>query len=201
MGQLEALCFAQGTDNTLYALAYGYDLSSPSSDNAVAALLKSNASPSSPSALTWQVVSTVRKGDLFTFFSDTWIQCVADPDGGFLVWSYQTYRPGQEKYRPGGFRYDPSLSTPSGTTTKMGKGGWVNVDTPINYRWSSPTSGSALSYLKDGSGKYNFYHAFSGGATIAFGVLNTETIPNMMENSATTWSVSVSNHNVSDGPQ
>ncbi|KAG0204567.1 hypothetical protein BGX28_003538 [Mortierella sp. GBA30] len=193
MGQLEASCFAQGSDNALYALAYGYDLSITNGDNAVAALLKSNASPSSPNALTWQLVSSIRKGELFSFGDGTRIQCLADPNGGFLAWSYSTYRPGQgpvAQSRPGGFRYDPSLSTSSATTT--GKGGWVNVETPLNYSWTSTSAADHLFYLKDGSGKYTFYHAFipiSVGTTFYLGVLNTATTPNMMENSATKWSV------------
>ncbi|KAG0316267.1 hypothetical protein BG000_004921, partial [Podila horticola] len=182
-----------GSDNTLYALAYGYDLSIQSGDSTVAVLLKSNASPSSPNALTWQVVSTIRKGELFSFENGSKIQCIADPDGAFLAWSYRANRPGQgatAQSRPGGIRYDPSLTTPSATTT--GKGGWVNVETPLSYSWTSTSAGGDLLYLKDGSGKYNFFHAFipgSVGTTINFGVLNTATTPNMMENSATTWSV------------
>lgn len=198
MGQLEASCFAQGSDNTLYALAYGYDLSIQSGDSTVAVLLKSNASPSSPNALTWQVVSTIRKGELFSFENGSKVQCIADPDGAFLAWSYRANRPGQgatAQSRPGGIRYDPSSTTPSATTT--GKGGWVNVETPLSYSWTSTSAGGDLLYLKDGSGKYNFFHAFipgSVGTTINFGVLNTATTPNMMENSATTWSVRVSHH-------
>ncbi|KAI9231003.1 MAG: hypothetical protein BYD32DRAFT_456444, partial [Podila humilis] len=193
MGQLEASCFAQGSDNTLYALAYGYDLSVPSGDSAVAVLLKSNASPSGPNALTWQVISTIRKSELFSFEKGEMIQCIADPDGAFLAWAYRTNRQGQgatAQSRPGGIRYDPSLSTPSTTTT--GKGGWVNVDTPLSYSWTSTSAGGDLFYLKDGSGKYNFFHAFIPGSvsvSIEFGSLNTATTPNTMENSATTWSV------------
>ncbi|KAF9323202.1 hypothetical protein BG006_001666 [Podila minutissima] len=194
MGQLEASCFAQGSDNTLYALAYGYDLSI-ATDNAVVVLLKSNASPSNPSALTWQVVSTTRKGDLFSLGDGPKLQCVADPNGGFLAWSYSAYRPGggaAAQARPGGFRYDPSLTMPSATT--KGKGGWVNVETPLSYTWTSISAGGGLIYLKDGSsGKYTIYHAYipgSGGTTINFGVLNTATTPNMMENSPIKWSIS-----------
>ncbi|KAF9205199.1 hypothetical protein BGZ59_000604 [Podila verticillata] len=193
MGQLEASCFAQGSDNTLYALAYGYDLSVPSGDSAVAVLLKSNASPSGPNALTWQVISTIRKSELFSFEKGEMIQCIADPNGAFLAWAYRTNRQGQgatAQSRPGGIRYDPSLSTPSTTTT--GKGGWVNVDTPLSYSWTSTSAGGDLFYLKDGSGKYNFFHAFIPGSvsvSIKFGSLNTATTPNTMENSATTWSV------------
>ncbi|KAF9323201.1 hypothetical protein BG006_001665, partial [Podila minutissima] len=192
MGQLEASCFAQGSDNTLYALAFGFDLSS-TANNAVAALLKSNASPSNPNALTWQVVSTIRKGELFSFGDGTKIQCVADPNGGFLAWSYRAYRPGggaAAQARPGGFRYDPSLRSPSATTT--GNGGWANVETPLSYTWTSTSAAGELIYLKDGSsGKYNLYHAFipsSVGKTLSFGALNTATTPNMMENSDIKWS-------------
>ncbi|KAG0026402.1 hypothetical protein BGZ81_006412 [Podila clonocystis] len=198
MGRLEASCFSQGSDNTLYALAYGYDLSITTGDNAIAALIKSNASPSNPNALTWQVVSTIRKGELFSFGDGTKIQCVADPNGGFLAWSYGAYRPGlgpNAQARPGGFRYDPSLSTTSATT--KGKGGWVNVETPLSYTWTSTSAASDLIYLKDGSsGKYTFYHAYiqglAGTTVINFGVLNTATTPNMMENSDTKWSFSSS---------
>ncbi|KFH66619.1 hypothetical protein MVEG_07144 [Podila verticillata NRRL 6337] len=198
MGQLEASCFAQGSDNTLYALAYGYDLSVPSGDSAVAVLLKSNASPSGPNALTWQVISTIRKSELFSFEKGEMIQCIADPNGAFLAWAYRTNRQGQgatAQSRPGGIRYDPSLSTPSTTTT--GKGGWVNVDTPLSYSWTSTSAGGDLFYLKDGSGKYNFFHAFIPGSvsvSIKFGSLNTATTPNTMENSATTWSVALGNY-------
>ncbi|KAG0360523.1 hypothetical protein BG005_010547 [Podila minutissima] len=192
MGQLEASCFAQGSDNTLYALAFGFDLSS-TANNAVAALLKSNPSPSNPNDLTWQVVSTIRKGELFSFGDGTKIQCVADPNGGFLAWSYRAYRLGggvTAQARPGGFRYDPSLPSPSATTT--GKGGWANVETPLSYTWTSTSAAGDLIYLKDGSsGKYNLYHAFipgSVGKTLGFGALNTATTPNMMENSDIKWS-------------
>ncbi|KAF9277233.1 hypothetical protein BGZ74_003421, partial [Mortierella antarctica] len=192
MGQLEASCFAQGSDNTLYALAFGFDLSS-TANNAVAALLKSNPSPSNPNDLTWQVVSTIRKGELFSFGDGTKIQCVADPNGGFLAWSYRAYRPGggvTAQARPGGFRYDPSLPSPSATTT--GKGGWANVETPLSYTWTSTSAAGDFIYLKDGSsGKYNLYHAFvpgSVGKTLSFGALNTATTPNMMENSDIKWS-------------
>ncbi|KAG0026401.1 hypothetical protein BGZ81_006411 [Podila clonocystis] len=198
MGQLEASCFAQGGDNTLYALAFGYDLSL-SANNAIAALLKSNASPSNPNSLTWQVVSTIRKGELFSFGDGTKIQCVADPNGGFLAWSYRAYRPGlgpNAQARPGGFRYDPTLPSPSATTT--GKGGWTNVETPLSYTWTSTSAASDLIYLKDGSsGKYTFYHAYipgSVGKTFSFGALNTATTPNMMENSDTKWSFDVRNY-------
>lgn len=194
MGRLEAICFSSGSNNTLYALVYGYDLSiNTGADNAIAAIIKSNSSPSGPNALTWQVVSTVHKAELFYFGSDALdspIKCLVDPNGVFLAWSYEAYRPGQDtsSTRPGGVRYDPFLTTPSATTT--GKGGWVNVDSPINYSWGYVSYGSELMYLADGAGKYNFFHAFlPTQAVIYFGALNTAVTPNLMDNSATRWTI------------
>ncbi|KAF8927634.1 hypothetical protein BGZ47_002000, partial [Haplosporangium gracile] len=126
MGRLEAACFSSGSDNTLYALVFGYDLSiTKGADNAIVALIKSNSSPSGPNALTWQVVSTVHQAKLSSFQQASGlgrycpIQCLVDPNGGFLAWSYQTYLPGQTRSetRPGGFRYDPFSTTPSAATT------------------------------------------------------------------------------------
>ena len=194
MGQLSAECFAQGSDNSLYALAFGFDLSN---GNALVALLKSSVSPPSPSALTWSVVSTVAKAELFSFESDVYMtKCLVDPNGAFIAWNYGAYRTGpgaSAPSRPGGFRYDPSLSTSSTTTT--GKGGWVNIETSLSYPWTSTSAASSLFYLKDSSGKYNVYHAFmpgSIGTTFKFGALNIASTPNMMESSNTSWSVSVS---------
>ncbi|KAF9080113.1 hypothetical protein BGX29_002565 [Mortierella sp. GBA35] len=194
MGQLEASCFAQVSGNTLYALAFGYDHTVPSSTSgasAVVVLLKSNTSPSSPSALTWEVVSTIPRDSLFSFGDSPRLQCLVDPNGGFLAWSYNTYRPGQgpaAQSRPGGFRYDPSL--PEGAGSK-GKGGWANVETPMSYSWTSSLAGGDLFYVKEGS-QYNIYHIFipgTAGATFSFGALNTATTPNMMENSFNKWPV------------
>lgn len=198
MGQLEAACFSLRSDSTLYALVFGYDLSKKA-DNAIVALIKSNPSPSGPDALTWQVVSTVHKAELpyfqltSTFGNRYPIQCLVDPNGVFLAWSYQASQPGQARSepRPGGFRYDPFSTTPSATTT--GKGGWVNVDSPITYSWTG-SSGGALMYLADGAGKYNYYHAYldSLSRVINFGALNTAVTPNLMENSVTKWTLDTS---------
>ncbi|KAF9923930.1 hypothetical protein BGZ67_009611 [Mortierella alpina] len=199
MGRLEPACFSFGSDNALYALVFAYDLSiAKGADNAVVALIKSNASPSGPDALTWQVVSTIRQAELATIveggtFGYYPVQCLVDPSGGFLAWSYQTYQPGQprNKPRPGGFRYDPLLTTPSSTTT--GKGGWVNVDSPITYSWtmSSSAGDGSLMYLADGAGKYNYYHAYvpTSGTSLNFGALNTGVTPHLMEDSATQWAL------------
>lgn len=201
MGRLEPACFAPGTDNTLYALVFAHDLSvAKGADNGVVVLIKSNSSPSGPDALTWQVVSTIREAELASFvqqgiFGHYPIQCLVDPNGGFLAWSYQTYQPGpfrDKRPRPGGFRYDPLSTTPSATTT--GKGGWVNVDSPITYSWSSPTYGGGLMVLADGAGKYNYYHAYissSMNTAVNFGALNTAVTPNLMEDSATKWTLNV----------
>ncbi|KAI1293448.1 hypothetical protein EDD11_008365 [Mortierella claussenii] len=188
MGQLEVSCFAQGANNTLYALSFGYDLPVKTGDNTVAALLKSNASPSSPNVLTWQVVSTIRKSELFSFIDNFNLQCSVDPNGAFLAWSYDAYALGAAlgaQSHPGGFRYDPALSTSSATTT--GKGGWANIDTPLKYTWTSSSAGGDLFYLKD-SANYNFYHAYMPGTVgvlLNVGVLNTAVTPNMRESSAT----------------
>ncbi|KAF9128459.1 hypothetical protein BG015_004335 [Linnemannia schmuckeri] len=194
MGQLEASCFAQGNDNTLYALAFGYDHSLPSSTSgadAVAVLLKSNTSPSSPNTLTWEVVSTVPRDNLLSFGDSFKIQCLVDPNGGFLAWTYDAYRSGKgavAQSRPGGFRYDPILPEAPGS---KGKGGWMNVGTSMNYSWTSTSAGGSLFYVKEGS-KYNIYHAYipiSVGVTFSFGALNTATTPNMMESSPIKWSI------------
>ncbi|KAF9981533.1 hypothetical protein BGZ75_007114 [Mortierella antarctica] len=202
MGRLEPACFSFGSDNALYALVFAYDLSiAKGADNAVVALIKSNASPSGPDALTWQVVSTIRQAELATIveggtFGYYPVQCLVDPSGGFLAWSYQTYQPGQPRNRPrpGGFRYDPLLTTPSSTTT--GKGGWVNVDSPITYSWtmSSSAGDGSLMYLADGAGKYNYYHAYvpTSGTSLNFGALNTGVTPHLMEDSATQWALNFS---------
>ncbi|KAF8928410.1 hypothetical protein BGZ47_001653, partial [Haplosporangium gracile] len=194
MGQLEASCFAQGSDNTLYALAFGYDhsisTSTPGAD-AVAVLLKSNTSPSSPNALIWEVVSTIRRDSLSSFGDSPKIQCLVDPNGGFLAWSYDAYRSGQSgvsQSRPGGFRYDPFLLEAPGS---KGKGGWMNVETSMNYSWTSTSAEGGLFYVKEGS-KYNIYHAYipiSVGTTISIGALNTATTPNMMDSSPTKRSI------------
>ncbi|KAG0306194.1 hypothetical protein BGZ99_001826 [Dissophora globulifera] len=204
MGRLEPTCFSSGSSNTLYALVYGYDLSiTTGADNAIVAIIKSNSSPSDPNALTWQVVSTIHQAELSSFSpsvtgEDYPIQCLVDPNGGFLAWSYQANLPGQTggKPRPGGFRYDPFSTTPSATTT--GKGGWVNVDSRITYSWNSwdsTSAGGALMYLADGTGKYNFYQAFlpplgSLESFINFGALNTAVTPNLMEDTGTRWNLS-----------
>ncbi|CAO3568853.1 unnamed protein product [Mortierella alpina] len=186
MGLLEVSCFAQGTKNSLYALAFGSDTAVKSGDNKVAILLKSNEDAATPNALTWTVVSTIRRTELFRFSAA--LQCSVDPNGGFFAWSYNAHPAGSDaggRSRPGGFRYDPTLSTSSATTT--GKGGWANVDTPITYTWAS-THGD-LFYMKDGD-KYNFYHVYMVGATSAkldFGVLNKAVTPNMMENTGPKW--------------
>ncbi|KAF9563066.1 hypothetical protein EC968_005004 [Mortierella alpina] len=176
MGRLEPACFSSGSDNALYALVFAYDLSvTKVTDNGVVALIKSNSNPSGPEALAWQ--------------------CLVDPSGGFLAWSYLTYQPGQPRNgrpRPGGFRYDPLSTTPSATTT--GKGGWVIVDSPITYSWSGTSRGGSLMYLADGAGKYNFYHAYfpSTDPPISFGALNTAVTPNMMEETTTKWALDFS---------
>ncbi|KAF9307653.1 hypothetical protein BG003_000418, partial [Podila horticola] len=186
MGLLEVSCFAQGAKNSLYALAFGSDTTVKSGDNKVAILLKSNEDAATPNALTWTVVSTIRRTELFWFSAK--LQCSVDPNGGFLAWSSNAHPAGSDvggSSRPGGFRYDPTLSTSSATTT--GKGGWANVDTPITYTWAS-TDGD-LFYMKDGD-KYNFYHVYMAGATRAkldFGVLNKAVTPNMMENTGPKW--------------
>ncbi|KAG0241173.1 hypothetical protein BGW41_006166 [Actinomortierella wolfii] len=194
MGQLEAACFAEGRDNTLYALSFGYDHSrspgSSGSENAIVVLLKSNSAPS-PSNLSWQVVSTISKKELYSLGMDGLGEnsnCIVDPDGGFLAWNYYTYRPNEQKSRPGGFRYDPALSTSSATTT--GKGGWVNVDTALSYSWTSTSSAGDLLYLKDAStGKYQFYHVYIPGnfGDFSTAALNTATSPNMMESTPIKW--------------
>ncbi|KAF8939418.1 hypothetical protein BGZ58_009773 [Dissophora ornata] len=192
MGQLEVSCFAQGSNNVLYALSFGYDLSVKSGNNSVAILLQSNASPSGPNTLTWQAVSTIRQSELFSFLDNLNLQCSVDPNGSFLAWSYNAYTLGAAagaSPRPGGFRYDPTLSTSSATTT--GKGGWANVDTPLNYTWTSSSAGGDLFYLSNGN-NYNFYHAYipgAVGASFDIGVLNKTVTPNLMVNSATKWSV------------
>ncbi|KAG0242944.1 hypothetical protein BGW41_003109 [Actinomortierella wolfii] len=195
MGQLEAACFAEGRNNTLYALSYAYDQSRDpgrsGSENAIVALLKSNSAPSNPSNLSWQVVSTISRKELYTLGMERKGEgsyCIVDPDEGVLVWNYYARRPGEQGSRPGGFRYDPTLSTSSATTT--GKGGWANVDTSLRYSWSSSTSVGDVFYLKDEkTGKYNFYHMYMLGNSGDFSIaaLNTATGPNMMESTPIKW--------------
>ncbi|KAG0045941.1 hypothetical protein BGZ83_008850 [Gryganskiella cystojenkinii] len=200
MGQLEVNCFAEGADNALYALAFGSDSSIKTGDDAVAIIIKSNASASSPNALTWTTMSTIRKTELVSFLDNYQLLCSVDPNGSFLVWSYNTYAVGAPlgaTSRPGGFRYDPTLATSSATTT--GKGGWANIDTPLNYAWTTTSAGGDLFYVKDGAGNYNFYHAFSTGSKISLGVLNKAVTPNMMENSPVQWSISSAITGLVDG--
>jgi hypothetical protein len=194
MGQLTVNCFAEGASNTLYAFAFGYDLSAKTGDGAVAILIKSNSSPSTPKDLTWQVVSTISKSELFSFMDNSDIRCTADPSGGFLVISQNAYTFGASRSRPGGFRYDPTLTTSSTTTT--GKGGWANVDTPLSYSWTSTSVGGDFFSLTDGSSSnsYNFYQAYvsnSIGSSFTIGMLNKAVTPNMLVNTNTTWSLGV----------
>ncbi|KAH7033867.1 hypothetical protein BKA57DRAFT_497326 [Linnemannia elongata] len=191
MGQLTVNCFAEGASNTLYAFAFGYDLSAKTGDGAVAILLQSNSSPSTPDALTWQVVSTISKSELFSFMNNSDIRCTADPSGGFLVISQDAYALGSSKGRPGGFRYDPNLTTSSTTTT--GKGGWVNVDSPLSYSWTDISVGGDFFYLTAGSpNSYNFYQAYihnGFGNSLTIGMLNKAVTPNMLVSTNTTWSL------------
>ncbi|KAF9581989.1 hypothetical protein BGW38_000806, partial [Lunasporangiospora selenospora] len=190
MGQLAASCIAQASDNSLYVLAFAYDLNNKSKENKVVALLKSNA-PSTPSELKWEVVSTIRTDELYSFdrgFST--IQCIVAPNGSFLAWNYYTDRPvkgSTTQSRPGGFRYDPALPS-SGSTT--GKGGWVNVDSPISLSWTNPYNENSLISLKNAAGGYDFHHVYSTAKEFVFSTLNTASTPNVMENSPVKWDIS-----------
>ncbi|KAF9978652.1 hypothetical protein BGZ73_001305 [Actinomortierella ambigua] len=165
------------TSNTLYALSYGFVSETP-----VVILIKSNAAPSSPNALTWSVVSTTPRSNLVNIVTKE-IACLADPSGAFTVFASDT-----SDNRPGGFRYHPNLSQLPGST---GSGGWANITIPKDYAWGFSSSPGRLFYLKDSSGTYNVYQAYtkpSGSNTLRFGALNTGT--NSMENTETTWSLS-----------
>ncbi|KAG0269979.1 hypothetical protein DFQ27_001240 [Actinomortierella ambigua] len=177
MGQLDIACFAtEETTKVLYAFSYAYDNNrSGYSGKQVGALIKSNAAPT-PDTLTWSLVSFTSASNIFTLTS---YSCIVDPNGAFTMFGVYS---NSGKDRPGGFRYDPTLTTGNGTS-----GTWTKIDIPIDYAWSETSYASAVFYLKNAAGKYDIYHAFakSTPADIRFGALNTAT--NTMENSNATW--------------
>lgn len=191
MGQLIVDCFdTQETTNTIYAYGGAYDNSKEILNNGIIVLLKSNAAPSSPEALSWTVVSTVRRDNVLYITNLRDSHCIVEPNGAFTVWAFSTtLKQGDStlKTRPGGFRYDPSL-TPTANTT--GPGGWVNIDIPVDYQWTSSSSSNYLFYLVDAAGKSTVYHAYLSSMTsntLYFGALNTAT--NMMENTPVKWAM------------
>ncbi|KAG0237284.1 hypothetical protein BGW41_000242 [Actinomortierella wolfii] len=189
MGQLVVQCFdTQETTSTIYGFAYGYnnDKSGSSSDKEVVILLKSNAAPANPDALTWSVVSTIRRDNVKYIDSD--FHCLVDPRGSFTVFGYSARQQrDSSSSRPGGFRYDPDLSPSSNST---GPGGWTNIGVPSTYPWTTSSPPSALFYLTDASGKHSIHHAFSlrpNTGVFSFGSLNTAT--NTMDMTSATWTL------------
>ncbi|KAF9125333.1 hypothetical protein BG015_004915 [Linnemannia schmuckeri] len=140
MGILDLRCIT--TDpaaTTFYGFAYakGYDPKTPDIPSTAnyTVLVKSNTNPSSPSALTWSLVS-MTKSETLTYYDPAYSKgftCAVNAQGVFSAFtSFVT--PSVKSF---GIRYDPGL------------GAWMSLAVDPKYAWPFPFLEQKLGYVNN----------------------------------------------------
>ncbi|KAF9931743.1 hypothetical protein FBU30_009667 [Linnemannia zychae] len=146
-------------------------------------LLKSNSNPTSPSSLTWSVVSRIDQSplvdssaDVFTTYSCT---CAVDAQGVFTLFgSPKGASNSLPPNIPVGIRYDPASTTDPKYNYK-GPGGWMNIIIDPKYNWGYKYDLQALGYVNSGGSKLLVHcvmNSGSGAVTIATMNESTKTL-------------------------
>ncbi|KAG0287792.1 hypothetical protein BGZ96_008315 [Linnemannia gamsii] len=163
MGVLDLRCIATDTAATaFYGFAYakGYDPATPDTPNTnnYTVLVKSNTNPSSPSALTWSLVSMTQTETL-TYYDPAYSEgfaCAVSAQGVFSAFTAFV----APSVKPFGIRYNP------------GSGAWTSLAVDSNYAWKFPYAEQKMGYVNN-----VLVHAVYGlqPGTINFATLNEAT--------------------------
>lgn len=163
MGILDLCCItADLAATTVYGFAYakGYDPATPDipNTNNYTVLVKSNTNPTSPSALTWSLVS-MTKSETLTYYDPAYsdgVSCTVNAQGVFSA--FTTFV--TPSVKPFGIRYDPGL------------GAWMNLTVDSKYAWKFPYREQKMGYVNN-----VLVHAVYGSppGTIYFATMNEAT--------------------------
>lgn len=151
MGILDLLCVTTDpVSSTFYGFAYAQDFSTSIAQPLYAVLVMSNSSPTSPTDLTWSVVSMIDGSQLNGYpasVTSVDTSCSYNAQGVFtMLGQYNaTSSPGSRKI-PYGFRYYPSGSMDPKFRFN-GVGSWSNITMADGFNWSGSFNKRAMGYV------------------------------------------------------
>ncbi|KAG0285281.1 hypothetical protein BGZ96_010439 [Linnemannia gamsii] len=139
MGVLDLLCITTDPDaTTFYGLAYAEDYNSTDLKLQYAVLVKSNTNPSSPTNLTWSVVSMFNGSQLNGYpnsVNSVDTSCVMSAQGVFtMLGRYKSTFSSTEIMVPFGIRFDPA-GTMDPNFGHKGSGAWMNISVADGFNW------------------------------------------------------------------
>jgi len=183
MGFIDLICITADPDaTTFYGLAYTHiQEQSPSGnyDTQNLVLVKSNTNPSSPSNLTWSVVSRIDSWELVAMdvvdgsgvFGSTEFSCTVNAQGVFTVFREPGY---YSTTGLSGMRYDPT-GTKDPSSDSQGPGTWMNMTIDSGYNWSGDSRGQVLKYVNNGTSPVLVHAFLDKYYTMHIGIVNEAT--------------------------